>query len=130
MRVYVAGSLSDVALVRQAQEAVRSAGHEIVLDWTRGPDSGLTDYESDPATAAAVARADLAAVLDADAVLLVLTETPGVGMFVELGAALASGELGAPKHVAVIGPDTTTSVFFFHPAVRRYGSVHDWLGML
>ena len=130
MQVYIAGSLADASHVRAVQAAVESSGHNVILDWTRGPDAALTDYASAPAIAATIAEQDLAAVLKADAVLVVLGETPGLGMFVELGAALASAERQEDKRVVVIGRDTTESVFYFHPAVERCESVERWLASL
>lgn len=130
MQVYIAGSLADVSQVRAAQAEVEAAGHSVTLDWTRGSDAALTDYASAPSVAATIAEQDLRAVLEADAVLVLLGEAPGLGMFVELGAALASAAEKGHGHVAVVGRDTTASVFYFHPAVRRCESVADWLRSL
>ena len=44
MRIYVAGHLEDVASVQHVQSAVVAAGHDVTLDWTRGPDSAITNY--------------------------------------------------------------------------------------
>jgi hypothetical protein len=130
MQVYVAGSLADAEMVRVVQAAVRSSGHDVILDWTRGPDASLIDYAADPRAAGTIARVDLAAVLQAEAVLVVVGRSPGLGMFVELGAALACAERGEPKRIAVLGPETTDSVFYFHPAVQRCATVEQWLASL
>ncbi len=127
MRVYVAGSLADVVAVRETQAAVRAAGHQVLHDWTRGLDVSLRDHAEDPGTAGRVARTDLRAVLEADALVLVANEEPGRGMFVELGAALARVESGQGMHVAVVGSQTTDSVFYFHPGVQRHATVAAWL---
>lgn len=63
----------------------------------------------------------------ADAVLVVASENPGRGMFVELGAALVRAERGALTHLIVIGPVGLDSVFYFHPSVRRVQTVGEWL---
>ena len=130
MLIYVAGALADAERVRAVQAAVVRAGHEVALDWTRGADAALTDYESQPAASAAVASADLAAVLAADAVLVVASEHEGRGVYVELGAALARASAGALQHVAVLGPVHHQSVFFHHPAVTRWVTVEAWLDSL
>lgn len=131
VKVYVAGSLGDAREVREVQGAVVAAGHELVLDWTRGPDAELRDYDSHPEEAGQVAHDDLGAVLDADAVLLVASDLPGRGMFVEFGAALARAQRHELEHVIVLGSGSDVgSVFFFHPAVRRYASVQTWLDSL
>ncbi|WP_340541051.1 nucleoside 2-deoxyribosyltransferase [Nocardioides sp. GXZ039] len=127
MRIYVAGALADLERVREVQDAVVAAGHEVVLDWTRASDADLRDYGSQAVAAEQVARADLEAVLGADAVLVVDTDQPGRGMYVELGAALARAARGESVQIAVLGPEADRSVFYFHPAVRRYDSVEEWL---
>lgn len=127
MRVYVAGSLADVVAVQEAQSAVESAGHEVTHDWTRGLDVALEDYAEDPDAAGRVGRTDLLGVLRADALVLVANEHPGRGMFVELGAALACVEKGQNMQVVVVGSLTAGSVFYFHPAVKRYATIAEWL---
>lgn len=75
-----------------------------------------------------MAIADLNAVVDADAVLVVASSSePGRGLFVELGAALARAELGLLEHVVAVGPIVHESVFYFHPHVRRVVDVREWL---
>lgn len=130
MLIYVAGALADVETVRSVQAAVVRAGHELTLDWTRVDEAALTDYEARPAAAATVATADLDAVLAADAVLVVLSEHEGRGMYVELGAALARAATGELEHVAVIGPVRHQSVFLHHPTVTRWVSADAWLASL
>ncbi len=128
MKVYVAGSLSDIDNVRAVQVAVVAAGHELTLDWSRSSDATFMDgYASAPALSARIATDDLEAVLDADAVLVVMSQHIGRGMFVELGAALASARRGELEHLVVLGPIQHESVFFFHPVVQRVLSVEEWL---
>lgn len=128
MKIYVAGPLADVEKVRAVQIAVVAAGHELTLDWTRGSDASLTErYASSPDVAAKIATDDLEAVLDADAVLVVMSEHDGRGMFVELGAALTRARRGELEHLVVLGPIHHESVFYFHPAVQRLSTVGKWL---
>ena len=48
-----------------------------------------------------------------------LSDEAGTGMYVELGAAIASYlERGKPE-IFVIGPHNSRSMFYFHPAVQR-----------
>lgn len=113
------------------QDAVLAAGHQLTLDWTRGPDVTFADgYESDVALSAEIAMADLDGVMNADAVLVVASEHEGRGMFVELGAALARARDGVLKHVVVVGHIQHDSVFYYHPAVQRASTVEEWLNSL
>ncbi|MGL5818828.1 MAG: hypothetical protein ACRCZD_20470 [Phycicoccus sp.] len=130
MKVYVAGPLADIGTVRAVQRAVVAAGHELTLDWSSGPDSMLTSYASAPTVSGRLAAQDLAAVLAADALLVVAGEHDGRGMFAELGAALAMAERGDLRHIVIVGPRRHDSVFFYHPAVQRVSDVDEWLAGL
>ncbi|NPC96977.1 hypothetical protein [Nocardioides sp. zg-DK7169] len=131
MKVYVAGALADVAGVQAVQAAVMAAGHELTLDWTRSLDVTLVEsYGSDLALSASLASDDLEAVLSAEAVLVVMSDEEGRGMFVELGAALARAHRGELQHVVLLGPIGRESVFYFHPAVQRMTSVDEWLASI
>ena len=123
----MAGPLADTEKVQAVQSAVVAAGHELTLDWSRGPDVKFDDYVSLPEVSAELATDDLDAVLTADAVLVVASEHDGRGMFVELGAALARARRGELKHVVVIGTIRHESVFYYHPSVLRVSAVDEWL---
>ncbi|MCW2793548.1 MAG: hypothetical protein JWO76_2646 [Nocardioides sp.] len=128
MKIYVAGPLADIEKVRAVQVAVVAAGHELTLDWTRGSDvTVMVDHAAAPALSAKIATDDLDAVLDADAVLVVMSEHDGRGMFVELGAALARARRGELEHLVVLGRIQHESVFYFHPDVQRMSAVEEWL---
>lgn len=123
----MAGALADIERVQAVQSAVLAAGHELTLDWSRGPDVTFGDYGAAPAASATLATSDLDGVLAADAVLVVASEHDGRGMFVELGAALARAARGELGHVVVIGSIRHESVFYYHPAVLRVPTVDEWL---
>ena len=129
MKIYVAGPIADIRAVQVVQSAVVAAGHELTLDWSRGPDATFDDYGSLPEVSAELATADLEAVLTAGAVLVVASDHDGRGTFVELGAALARARSGDLEHV-VIGPIRHESVFYYHPAVLRVAAVDEWLAGL
>lgn len=109
MRVYVAGPSADREEVQAVQRFVRQEGHEINYDWTKEYGQG------EPGV---ICAAEIAAVRDADAVLIILTDQPSVGSIVEFGAAL-----GAAKPVVIYderGGGTINSLdtwFFHHPLV-------------
>lgn len=130
MNIYVAGALREAQAVRGVQEAVTGAGHVVSWDWTNEADSDLRDYSQAPDVSARIAQADLRAVMDSDAVLVVVGEEPGLGMFIELGAALACAERGESKTVVLLGTDLADSVFYFHPAIEKHETVQSWLATL
>ena len=97
-----------------------------ILDWTE--DVSLADnYASEPDVSAKLAGEELAAVMAADAVLVIASERDGRGMFVELGAALARAHLGELKHLVAVGEIRHEGVFYFHPLVQRVPNVEVWL---
>ncbi len=129
-RSYVAGQIEDTAAVVNVQQRVVSAGHELTHDWTK--DLDLTeDYASRIEESTQIAKTDLGGVMDADAVLVLASSAePGRGLFVELGAAIARAELGLLDHVVVVGAIQHETVFYFHPRVRRVGTIHEWLALI
>jgi hypothetical protein len=127
VKVYVAGHLADRAAVAGAQRAVVAAGHELTHDWSQDLEFTM-NYASRPDDSAQIAQADLTGVMDADAVIVIASSPkPGRGLFVELGAALARAEMGLLRHVVAVGTIVHESVFYFHPRVRRVGTVEAWL---
>jgi hypothetical protein len=126
MKIYVSGPLTDTHTVRQVQNAVLAAGHELTLDWSADV-SVVERYATEMERSARMARDGMDAVLAADAVLVVASQHDGRGMFVEFGAALARASCGDLEHVVLVGNIHHESVFYFHPLVQRVAAVKDWL---
>lgn len=125
--MYVAGQLADITAVEDAKRAVVAAGHELTHDWSQDLEF-TTDYASRPEDSAHIAQTDLTGVMVADAVVVIASSPqPGQGLFVELGAALARAEMGLLRHVVAVGTIVHESVFYFHPRVRRVGTMQEWL---
>lgn len=125
--MYVAGQLADITAVEDAKRAVVAAGHELTHDWSQDLEF-TADYASRPEDSAHIAQTDLTGVMVADAVVVIASSPqPGRGLFVELGAALARAEMGLLRHVVAVGTIVHESVFYFHPRVRRVGTMQEWL---
>lgn len=129
MKIYVSGPVSDTHTVREVQDAVVAAGHELTLNWSADV-SFCQGYASQLERSARMAQEELDAVLAADAVLVVASRHDGRGMFVELGAALAQASRGELDHVVLVGEIHHESVFYFHPLVQHVASVEDWLAQI
>jgi hypothetical protein len=110
MKLFVSGKVGAEAETRSVMTALRGRGHQITFDWTSI--DHLRPYEENAAPSAHAAELELAGVAAADALVL-LADERGVGMYVELGAALA---LGKPVYVVTAPPART--MFFFHPLVH------------
>jgi len=81
VKIYVAGPLAAVETVRRVQAAVAAAGHKLTLDWTSDASSPAAGYGSQLALSNAMAQAELDAVMDADAVVVVASEHDSVFYF-------------------------------------------------
>lgn len=118
MRIYVAGRTKNIDEVHLIQSVVLDQGHEITHDWTDVEGEGKGEirdsWSDDPTRARQVATLDFLGVANADGVILCgygcdEENKGGLGCFIEVGIALASG-----VPVAVLGP-ARESVFWYSP---------------
>jgi len=121
MKYYIASGLPNAARVSLAAQAL--GAHERTYDWTAHGDIRAEG----PARMNSVSSCELAAVAEAELVLLLLPG--GKGTHTELGAALATrankrvvlwSEMGEEFRAG--GGETHPSVcaFYFHPAAERW----------
>jgi hypothetical protein len=134
LKAYVAGRISRQDEIRTIVNALKKAGIAITREWT------WTDSIQNETDAAAYrkreyaqpnhkyhqeAEDDLQAVLAAD-IFIVLTDTMGSSMYVEMGAAFAAQKLaGKPKKIYAIGPHFDRMVFYQHKDVHRVANVEE-----
>lgn len=118
MKVFVTGKAGEEDAARQAMQLLRQAGHEITFDWTTIPH--LKPYDKNISESRSAAILEAKGVMDADIIVLLAHER-GVGMYVELGIAIAKN-----KPVYVVG-NITPTMFLFHPIVRRVNDVSEIL---
>jgi hypothetical protein len=129
MKFFISGQIKDIPAVRETMQHVVDAGHTITHDWTSsdimlGGDNKFNDL----AETGRRAQADIQGVLDCDVYVLCSdNETPGKGMYVELGAALGRAQSGDRIKLYVIGKLNHSSIFYLHPAVRQVESIQDVL---
>lgn len=136
MKIFVSGQIGDVENVRNIQQKLIDAGHQITHDWTRN-ETGDKMLEGDAAKLADIAetgrraKLDIQGVVDADAyVMCTDNSNPGKGMYVELGAALALNVTRNSPKVFIVGALNHMSVFYFHPAAIQVKSVDDLIDLL
>ena len=114
MNIFVSGKVGEEQSIRTVMDFLRSHGHHVTFDWTAIPH--LKPYEENPVLSAKAAELEIKGVQSAD-VVIVLAHERGVGLFVELGAALALG-----KPVIVKSQHPAPTMFLFHPLVRMVSS--------
>ncbi len=110
MKVFVAGKVGEDDVVKKAMETIKLAGHEITFDWTTIPHLKPYDQHVEESKRASILESR--GLLEADAVVLLIHEK-GLGMYVELGMAIAT-----QKPVYVIGGEPSRTMFLHHPVVR------------
>jgi len=122
MKVYVASKFENQEKVLEIYGKLRENGHEITVDWTKSDDKkAKRDHE----TARKYAERDIKGVKDADVFVLLTTDVPGKGRFIELGAAMTLNILNDKPKIFVIGDYNTESIFFFHSVINRVKSIED-----
>ncbi|MCG8434331.1 MAG: nucleoside 2-deoxyribosyltransferase [Gammaproteobacteria bacterium] len=125
MKVYVAGKLTDRAIVKDVMKAIRDLGHQITFDWTvRGSVADRPDLR------ASVADSEIYGVQEANCLVVVLPG--GRGTHVELGAALARGKSVYMLHLEEDSKDEYEyeCVFYYHKLVKHFYSVYHLLDHL
>lgn len=109
MRVYVAGASAELERARSAMRDLRGYGCEITFDWTQAVEKfGSLGAVLSEEEKAQCARNDLDGVRAAEVVLFLTPEDKALtlGMWVELGAALALG-----KTLVLTGPSRNATIF-------------------
>lgn len=107
MRFYVASRFEDFRRARAAIAALTEHGHEVTYDWTLMADEyPAGGREASRQVNLEQAGRDLDGVRGADFVLVLVSETGGCGMWIEMGAALA---LEIP--LVLSGPALSRSIF-------------------
>lgn len=123
MYIYVAGSSSDLARVREVQTVLRAAGHSIIYDWTAAVEKFGAVAASEEENRRQV-DLDIRGVARADCLVAVVEGRGTCGMGFELGLAyawrIARVTLGHHDHVF-----GTVS-----PSVRDIPELITWLNEL
>jgi nucleoside 2-deoxyribosyltransferase len=122
MRIFVAGKAGEEESARKVMQALIDAGHEITFDWTSIPH--LKPYDQHHTESREAAILESRGLLEADAVVLLAHEN-GVGMYVELGMAIAT-----KKPVYVIGSEQSRTMFLHHPVVQRTRDIRELLHVI
>lgn len=127
MKVFVSAQLNDAPCARRLYRRLIESGHTITHDWTM-TDSIRGSYRNHSMEARRRAALDIDGVLAAEAyVILTDNHDCGKGMYVELGAALAETSRGKLRHVAIVGRKNHESIFYYHPALRHFENIEDYL---
>ena len=116
MKAYVAARFDKKQEVLGLHQLLKQRGYEIAADWTTH--KSIKPYEQYKQLAGEYAVEESAATMNCD-VFIILSSDAGTGMYVELGAAIASCLLRDRPKIYVVGENNICSMFYFHPMVQR-----------
>jgi nucleoside 2-deoxyribosyltransferase len=117
MRFFVSGKFGAEKKAKEAMRALQNVGHEITLDWTKFGD--LRPYDRNSSTSREAAIAEAKGIREAD-VLVIMADSEGVGMYIELGIAI-----GLEIPIRVIPDIESYTIFFHHPLVKRVKNIEE-----
>ena len=124
MKFYIASRFDKKPEVLELHKYLREKGHEILADWTGH--KFVKPYDKNEELAGEYAANDINGAKDCD-VFVVLSDDGGTGMYVELGAAIASNLLRGKPKIYVIGEHPSRSMFYYHPSVTRKNNLGEAL---
>lgn len=127
MKIYIASRFDKRDEVKKLQKILIEKGHEIVGDWT--DHEPIKPYDKNQDAAKEYAADDINGVKNSD-IFIILSDKAGTGMYVELGAAIASKILIGKPEIYVVGDHNSRSMFYFHHAVKRTANIDDLLNIL
>lgn len=128
MKIYVAARFAEKEMVNTIYDQLRTAGHEIAVDWTWHKNTNpfsrninlISEYVAE----------DSAGIRAADVLILINSPEPGAGVSAELGIAIALHQTTGHPAIYVVGQYVDTNPFFFHPAVKRFDSLAQVIELL
>ncbi len=123
VKVYVASRFNNQQKVKEIYRELIENGFEITVDWTKH--KKVKPYEKNPKMSEKYSKEDIEGVKDSDILILLTTENPGKGMFVEMGAAIIVNILTGKPKIYIIGDYNKQSLFYFHPNVKRLNTIED-----
>ena len=121
MKIYIASSFKNAAVIRMLAVQLKHAGFEVLCDWayTKFADEGQL-IPDDNEDSILEALRDIAQIDEADGVVFFNNGIPSTtgGLHFEMGYAFAAG-----KYVAVLGKQE--SVFYFLPSIDHFDTTEE-----
>ena len=124
MKFYIASRFANKDRVLEMAGKLEELGHSWSFNWTRH--QSIKPYSENKELAEQFGVDDFEGVLDAD-IFIILGDEAGSGMYVELGAAMASNALKGGVKIYSIGEYNERTPFHFHPMVKRLESFEEVL---
>ena len=119
---YVSARFALKEEVKEIYSKLEKLGYSIPWDWTEH--KPIKPYNENPELAKEYAIEDINGSKDSN-IFIMITDEAGTGMHTELGAAIVSALENKEKLIYLIGENLDRSVFFFHPTIRKKGTIEE-----
>lgn len=117
MKIYIAAKFQEKERVRKLFKLVKDKGHKITADWTLH--KSISPYIENQELSKDYAIEDINGVKDCDIFIQLSHPEGGIGVFIELGAAILSNIIYGKPKIFIIGDHNSRSMFYFHPSVKQ-----------
>jgi len=122
MKWYFASRTKHRELVKNISNILEKQGHEIVFNWTVL--EGLVPYNQNIKKCNETAQKISSAIPKAD-VFVLISDSEGTDMFVELGMAIANYEQNKKTKIYIVGEHNKRSLMHLHPSITHLDSLKD-----
>lgn len=119
---YVSSRYAMKDHVREIHAKLEAIGYSISGDWTRH--ESVKPYEENQELCAEYSEEDMRDAINSG-VFILISDKAGTGMHTELGGAIANNIIFKEPLIYVIGDHLDSSMFFFHPSVRRRKTIEE-----
>jgi hypothetical protein len=119
---YVASRFASREEVRKIYSRLEKLGYTISYDWTNH--KSIKPYENNPELAGEYSAEDMEGARKSDLFILI-TDEAGTGIHSELGGAIDHYLEFKKPIIYVVGEHLNSSMFFFHPCIKRRATIDD-----
>lgn len=124
MKFYIASRVKNKELVKRIHKTLIESGHEALSNWIDEEDIIPYEKHIEASKIRAIECVNYSSGCD---VFILVSDESGAGMYTELGVALKSNTLSNKPQIYVIGDYINRSMFFFHPAIKRFKTIDEVL---
>ncbi len=122
MKFFVTGRSSNISEVQRVIATIKQNGHDVTFDWPPLP--SVKPYREKSNLAAEFAESAVSEIINAD-IYIILAHDDGNGVFTELGAALATAEIGKKLIIYAVAREIPDAMFHYHPLIHWKQSVEE-----
>jgi hypothetical protein len=122
MNIYIASRLKHIVFVKEQIILLKKHNHNFLFDWT-SENTNLKPYSTNPLSEEYSYKIHNA-IVNAD-IFILLSDTEGQDMFIELGIALESLRINNTPKIFIVGADKNLSMMHNHPLITHVSDIKD-----